>query len=74
MNVVVEPSWIPTRKWLAQAITGAVGLAVMLITGDSAITDPEKVAIGGWLVAAATSYIYPNEATSTGTGVRAKKV
>ena len=66
-------SWVPTRKWLAQVVTGAIGLAVMLLTGDSEITDPEIVAIGSWLVAALASYIYPNEATATGTGVRAKK-
>jgi hypothetical protein len=52
--------WIPTRKWLFATVTGAIGLGVMLLTGDPAVTDPEKVAIGGYLSAAAGSYILPD--------------
>ena len=64
--VDVERGWIPTRKWIAAQITALVGLALMLLTGDSTITDPEKVAIGTYIVQAATTYLVPNEATPTG--------
>ena len=59
-------SWKPTRKWWAAAVTGAVGLAVMLLTGDSEVTDPEIVAIGGYVSAQAAAYFLPNESTPGG--------
>lgn len=60
----------PTRKWWAATVTGLVGLVVMLLTGDSAITDPEVVAIGGFVSAQAVAYFLPNEQdTPKGDGV-----
>ena len=59
----------PTRKWWAAFITGLVGLGVMLLTGDSAVTDPEKVAIGAFITERAVSWLVPNEETPTGDGV-----
>lgn len=64
-----ETSWKPTRKWWAALATGAIGIGIMLLTGEPEITDPEKVAIGGYLSAQATSFFLPNEKTPTGDGV-----
>ena len=63
-------SWKPTRKWWAATVTGAIGLGVMLLTGDSEVTDPEIVAIGGYVAAQATAFFLPNqEGTPRGDGV-----
>lgn len=63
-------SWKPTRKWWAATVTGVVGLIVMLLTGDNTVTDPEIVAIGGFVSAQAVAYFLPNqENTPRGDGV-----
>jgi hypothetical protein len=62
-------SWRPTRKWIAQTVTGAIALVVMLLTGDSALSDPEIVAVGGWASAAVAGYLLPNDSTESGDGV-----
>lgn len=55
---------MPTNKWWAAFITGAVGLGVMLLTGDSEVTDPEKVAIGAFITERAVAWVTPNGVTS----------
>lgn len=50
----------PSRKWVAATVTGAVGLAVMFLTGDSAVTDPEVVAVGSYVSAQTVAYFLPN--------------
>lgn len=72
MSAVLEKSLKPTRKWWVAFVTGAVGLALMLLTGDSTITDPEKVAIGSFLTAQFAAWLLPNEATASGDGVPIK--
>lgn len=66
MGPATEKSPAPTRKWLAAQITAAVGVILMLVTGDPAVTDPEKVAIGTFIVQALTTYLVPNENTPGG--------
>ena len=54
-------TWVPTRKWIAATITAAVGLAVMLLTGDrGTVSDPEIVAIGTFVTQRAVAYLLPN--------------
>jgi len=62
-------SWKPARKWWAATVTGAIGLAVMLLTGDPTVTDPEIVAIGSYAAAQASAWLLPNEKTETKDGV-----
>jgi hypothetical protein len=52
---------MPTRKWFAATLTGAGALAVMLLTGDSEVTDAETIAIIGYVVERSVAYITPNE-------------
>jgi hypothetical protein len=62
----------PTRKWWAARITAAGALAVMLLTGDTEVTDPEIVAIIGFVVEGLVSWLVPNqENTPKGDGVPA---
>lgn len=57
----------PTTKWLVATLTGAVGLLVMLLTGDrSHVTDPEVIAIGTFLVQRIAAWVVPNSATDAG--------
>lgn len=56
----------PTRKWIAAQITALVGVILMLVTGDTTVTDPEKVAIGTFIVQAVTTYLVPNDNTPGG--------
>ena len=56
----MNTNWRPTRKWWAATVTGAVGLAVMFLTGDSAVTDPEVVAVGSYVSAQTVAYFLPN--------------
>jgi hypothetical protein len=44
----------------------------MLLTGDKTVTDPEVVAIVGFVVQAATTYFLPNRSTQTEGGVPLK--
>lgn len=37
---------MPSRKWFAAQFTTFVGLGLMLVTGDLAVTDPEKAPDG----------------------------
>jgi hypothetical protein len=67
---VAEKSWL--RKWLAAEATAAGTLAIMLLTGDKTVTDPEVVAIVGFVVQAATTYFLPNRSTQTEGGVPLK--
>jgi hypothetical protein len=64
--VDIERGWIPTRKWIAAQVTALVGVILMLVTGDTTVTDPEKVAIGTFVVQAVTTYLVPNQTTPTG--------
>lgn len=57
---------MPTRKWWAAFGAGVIGLAVMLLTGDSEVTDPEKVAIGAFLSERLVAWLVPNEAGKSG--------
>lgn len=57
---------MPTRKWWAAFGAGVIGLAVMLITGDSEVTDPEKVAIGAFLSERLVAWLVPNEPGKSG--------
>lgn len=57
---------MPTRKWLAARVTAAGALAVMLLTGDSSVSDPETVAIIGFCVEGVVSYLVPNAPTPGG--------
>lgn len=60
----------PTRKWFAARITAVAAIAIMLLTGDSEVTDPEIVAIIGFIAESLASYVYPNEmSTPQGDGV-----
>lgn len=65
-------SWLPTRKWLAAEATAAGTLAVMLLTGDSEVTDPEVIAIVGFVVQAFTTYWLPNKSDGSEGGVPLK--
>ena len=69
---VVKKSWLPTRKWLANETTAAGTLAVMLLTGDKTITDPETIAIIGFVVQAIVTYVLPNKSGSEQGGVPLK--
>lgn len=57
---------MPTRKWWSAFGAGVIGLAVMLLTGDSDVTDPEKVAIGAFLSERLVAWLVPNEAGKSG--------
>lgn len=57
---------MPTRKWFSAFGVGVIGLAVMLLTGDSEVTDPEKVAIGAFLSERLAAWLVPNEAGKSG--------
>lgn len=54
---------MPTRKWWAATITGILGLSIMILTGDSAITDPEVIAIGTFVGQRAVAWLIPNDTT-----------
>jgi len=60
-----EPSRLPTRKWIAAQVTALAAIAVMYITTGAWDTE-ESVALIGWLVQAATTYLVPNEPTPGG--------
>lgn len=57
----MQTNWKPSRKWLAAQATAIGGLAIMLLTGDKAITDPEIIAIVTFFVQAVTTYLLPNK-------------
>lgn len=63
---------LPTKKWWAATATGAVGLAVMLLTGDSEITDPEIVALGTFASQRFVAWLVPNDKTASQDGVPTK--
>jgi dienelactone hydrolase len=67
-----KKSWLPTRKWLAAEATAAGTLAIMLLTGDSEVTDPETIAIVGFAVQAVTTWALPNRSERTEGGVPLK--
>lgn len=62
---------MPTRKWWAATIVGAIGLATMLLTGDSAISDPEIVALGTFGAQRVVAYLTPNDPAPGGVPVKA---
>lgn len=54
-------TWLPTHKWWAATVTAGGGLAVMLLTGDRSVSDPEVVACVTFVVQRAVAYLVPNE-------------
>lgn len=63
-------NWKPTQKWIASTVIGAVGLAVMLLTGDREhITDPEIIAIGTFVVQRVGAWLVPNSASDSARGL-----
>jgi hypothetical protein len=71
---VTKKSWLPTRKWFAAEVTAAGTLAVMLLTGDKTVTDPEVVAIVGFVVQALTTFFLPNADTPGGVPLKTKRL
>jgi hypothetical protein len=67
-------SLLPTRKWVVAEVAALVGLAVMLLTGDATVTDPEKVAIGTFIVQAVTTWLTPNRNTPGGVPLKKQGV
>lgn len=61
-----KSSLIPTKKWIVATVTGVVGLGLMLLTGDPTVTDPEKIALGTFLVQRVAAWAYPNAKTPGG--------
>lgn len=51
---------------MAAQVTAIGGLVIMLVTGDTTVTDPEKVAVATFVVQAITTYLVPNAVTPTG--------
>lgn len=70
MATITQKSAAPTRKWVVAQVSAVVGLVLMLITGDPTITDPEKVAIGTFVVQAVATYLTPNEDTPGGVPIK----
>jgi len=61
---VTRPAWWPSQKWWAATIIGAIGMAVMLLTGDrSTITDPEIIALATFLSQRVGAWLVPNSAS-----------
>lgn len=53
--------WWPTRKWWYATVIAAGGLATMLLTGESEVTDEETIAVVTFVVQRIASYILPNK-------------
>jgi hypothetical protein len=47
---------------------------VMLLTGDKTVTDPEVVAIVGFVVQALTTFFLPNADTPGGVPLKTKRL
>jgi hypothetical protein len=62
---VSEPSWRPTRKWLA-GLAGSVATVVAswIVTGN--FDDVERGMVGTALVALVAAYFQPNQPTPAG--------
>jgi hypothetical protein len=61
---MTKSAWWPTQKWWASTIIGAVGMAVMLLTGDrSTISDPEIIALATFVTQRVGAWVVPNTAS-----------
>ena len=65
-TVQTKKSWVPTKKWIVAQVTALGGLAIMLLTGDSEVTDPEIIAVVTFFVQAIATYLVPNADTAGG--------
>lgn len=55
----------PTRKWIAAQVVALGAIAIAAATTGTWDTE-ETVALIGWAVQAATSYLVPNDSTPGG--------
>lgn len=55
----------PTRKWVAAQVVALAAIATMYVS-TGGWNQEESVALIGWFVQAATTYLVPNEDTPGG--------
>jgi hypothetical protein len=58
--IETAPSWVPTRKWIANAVVGVIGVLILTVQQGS-VTKEAAIAALTLCAQLVSSYLLPND-------------